>query len=142
MAITGGAGVDTGAFVSTGKAAPGVEVIDCPAATLDSLFASALTAEDRTLLKLDVEGHQIAALTGAIGILPSVEVLVCEVTFFDVNRTGQTLFADLVDHVRGQGFSLYDVAALAARPRDRRLRTGDVVFVREGSALLEDVSWE
>jgi hypothetical protein len=40
-----------------------------------------------------------------------------------------------------RGFALYDVLALASRPRDGRLRSGDVMFVRGNSPLLADVSW-
>jgi len=40
-----------------------------------------------------------------------------------------------------RGFVFYDVAALAARGRDGRLRTGDVIFVRNASALTSDNRW-
>jgi hypothetical protein len=34
------------------------------------------------------------------------------------------------------------VASLRGRPRDNRLESGDAVFVRRGSGLVSDASWE
>jgi hypothetical protein len=36
---------------------------------------------------------------------------------------------------------LFDVASLTSRPRDGRLRMGDIVFVRRNTPLVRDVSW-
>jgi hypothetical protein len=54
---------------------------------------------------------------------------------------GRPVFADLMRILRERGFEFYDVAALASRRRDGRLRTGDVIFVRSGSALTGDNRW-
>jgi hypothetical protein len=40
-----------------------------------------------------------------------------------------------------RGFAVYDVAALASRPSDGRVRIGDLIFVRRGSALMDDDRW-
>jgi hypothetical protein len=40
-----------------------------------------------------------------------------------------------------QGFSLHDVASLAGRARDNRLRQGDFLFVRRDSPLASDERW-
>jgi len=63
--------------------------------------------------------------------------------------TLDSLFGDRVGHSDRvllkldleRGFEFYDVAALASRRRDGRLRTGDVIFVRSGSALTGDNRW-
>jgi len=39
-------------------------------------------------------------------------------------------------------FDVYDFGMLASRPRDRRLRIRDAVFVRRDSQLATDVSWD
>ena len=39
------------------------------------------------------------------------------------------------------GFDLFDVAGLMGRRRDDRLRQGDFIFVRRGSALSADTGW-
>jgi FkbM family methyltransferase len=109
------------------------------ATTLDRLFAGDLRRDDRALLKLDIEGHELDALAGATEILRLVEVGVCETRFFDVERSGRPTFADVVQFMRGCSFELYDIAALGSRRRDLRLRSGDVVFVRGDSPLAADI---
>jgi FkbM family methyltransferase len=144
LASRGGGGIGRGAFVIVDRAAvpAGTDVETCPAATLDELFATRVESGDRALLKLDMEGHELEALRGGVALLPRVEVMVCEVSFFDVWSAGHVLFHDVFDFVRARGFTLYDFAALSGRRRDGRLVFGDAVFVRQGSPLLEDVSWD
>jgi FkbM family methyltransferase len=109
-----------------------------PAATLDALFADRVTAADRVLLKLDIERHELDALTGAARLLPAVEILISEVQFYDTARTGHPIVFDLLRHLDARGFQLLDVAALSSRPRDGRLRSGDLVLARRGTPLLAD----
>ncbi|HVC20899.1 MAG TPA: FkbM family methyltransferase [Vicinamibacterales bacterium] len=134
-----GAGA-TGVHVATAAEAAGRSTLDVPATTLDDLFADRVSLADRALLKLDLEGHESAALAGAPRLLEAVEVLLTEVRFYDIDRSGRPVFADLLARLRTSGFELYDVATLSGRPRDGRLRLGDVVFVRRDSALMQDVS--
>ena len=94
------------------------------------------------LLKLDLEGHEAVALRGAARLLAVVEVVVSEVQFFPISDNGRPVFADMAGLLRGRGFELYDFACLAPRPRDLRLRMGDVVFARRDSSLLADRSWQ
>lgn len=115
--------------------------ISLPAITLDSLFSGRVRHTDRVLLKLDLEGHEVDALAGATTLLDRVEVLVTETQVYEIERNGRPVFADLIRILNERGFVLYDVAALASRPRDGRLRTGDVIFVPSGSALAGDNRW-
>jgi FkbM family methyltransferase len=114
---------------------------DMPAATLDALFATKVAAARRPLLKLDLEGYELPALAGALQVLPQIEILISEVNFFDIEGSGMTVFGDLTALMRDAGFTLYDFAALAGRPRDGRLSLGDAVYVRNDSELLRDVRW-
>jgi|KBSMisStandDraft_5_1062788.scaffolds.fasta_scaffold74860_2 FkbM family methyltransferase len=112
-----------------------------PATTLDLLFAGRVDDSDRVLLKLDLEGHEADAIAGATTLLSRVEVLVTETQVYEIERNGNPTFADLMRVLSERGFAFYDVAALASRGRDGRLRTGDVIFVRDGSALTSDNRW-
>ena len=115
--------------------------IDCRAATLDALLGDGLTRRDRALVKLDLEGHEIAALRGAERVLQAVEVVLSEVQFFASGEDAESRFAAIARYLDARGFALYDIACLSARPRDQRLRLGDVVFVRRDSPLIADRSW-
>jgi FkbM family methyltransferase len=118
------------------------EELECPATTLDALFANHVTRQDRTLLKLDVEGDELVALRGGAAVLRTAEVVLAEVQFFIFDDDGRPLFSDIVDFLREREFELYDFACLSSRPRDGRLRTGDVMFVRRDSPLIADRSWK
>lgn len=134
-----GTGTGTGNFV----ALPGETFSDqrvLEATTLDRLLAHRLQPSDRTLLKLDVEQHEIEVLKGAERVLPSIEVVLTEVSIYDVDGRRPT-FGDVFEYLGSRGFEFYDVACLSGRRRDQRLRQADVLFARSGSALLADRDW-
>jgi FkbM family methyltransferase len=114
----------------------------CDSCTLDDLFAGRVESDDHILLKLDLEGHEVPTLKGAQQLLKSVEVILTEVHFYDLDHQGRSVFADSHAHIIQHGFQLYDVASLSHRPRDGRLRQGDLIYVRQGSPLIKDDAWE
>src|SRR5262249_23133920 len=121
-----------------GETADGLEV---RAATLDGLFAHRFQLQDRVLLKLDLEGYEYNAFVGATELLKSVEVILSEIRFYDVNHSGHPDFSQIVSLLLSRGFIVYDFARLIARPRDGRLFFGDALFVRTDSELASDVRW-
>jgi FkbM family methyltransferase len=99
----------TGAFVAPdGFSSPAHAAY--PATTLDALLATTVTRADRTLLKLDIEGHDLEALEGATAVLSSVECVLSEVRFFDVHQSGFPVFADIMGCLRERDFELYEIA--------------------------------
>ncbi len=132
----------TGAFVATHDVRPtGAGAHSVPATSLDQLLGPLLRKEDRPLLKLDLEGHELAALRGAERMLSQIEVIITETHIYDPEHLGRATFADCFTHLSARGFVLFDVASLSERSRDARLRQGDFVFVNGWSALLKDTAW-
>lgn len=136
-----GTAPDTGAHLAWPNqvAQPRDVVETVTAKTLDELFASGGDGAERTLLKLDLQGHELLALRGAIRTLQHVEVVITEVSFYQV--AGAPKASEMIGFFDTSGFDLFDVAALAGRGRDDRLRQGDLVFVKRGSPLLADTAW-
>jgi len=95
-----------------------VSQIEVETMTLDALCqAEAIDKID--FLQLDVQGAELAVLQGAASLLArSVLAVVSEVEF---NHTylGQPLFSDIDQHLRQQGFSLFDLYIAAGRSRYR-----------------------
>jgi len=115
------------------------KVVAVPATTLDRLFGETLTANDRPLLKLDLQGYELSALSGADCLLKAIEVILTEVSFFA--QADEPLISRLINFLDQRGFDLFDIASISARRRDNRARQGDFVFVKRGSPLLRDTGW-
>lgn len=130
---------NTGAFIAWNDTTTADVEVEVETRTLDQLFAAKLTPNDRALLKLDLQGHELIALAGAKALLPAVEVVVIEVSFF--RQIAEPTIPQLIGFFDQAGFDLFDVAALSGRTRDDRLRQGDFIFVRRGSAISSDTNW-
>jgi len=113
-----------------------------PATTLDELLLKRIERSERAFLKVDVESHELSVFIGSIATLRRIEVVLVEVSFYDIENSGTPGLVPLVSFLEQQGFVLFDIASLAGRPRDMRLRMGDLLFVRQDSALVADNSWE
>jgi FkbM family methyltransferase len=141
-----GANGSSGAWVSPG---PAVDSVELPAAILDDIIS--ISPEDRALLKLDLENHELAALRGAAKLLRDVEVVITEVSFYRPSGAAgaaagssswdEPVFADLVAFLRAQNMELYDFAALSSPLGNRRLRMGDAVFIHRDSPLRAVHAW-
>lgn len=129
----------TGNFIPTRAVSAGADDrTSYSSTTLDALFAH-LTAS-RILLKLDVEGHELAVLEGARAFLPRVEVIVSEFWMFKIDGEAMATLPELVATLQQAGFLLYDVGALHGRRSDGRLISGDAIFVRRESPLVANSS--
>jgi FkbM family methyltransferase len=117
------------------------DLISVPASSFDQLFASLLTRSHRPLVKLDIEGHELGALSGASVSLRAIEVIITEVSFYDIERSGHPVFLEVLNFLNARDFELFDFVSLGSRQRDGRLRIGDAVLVRKDSELLADVNW-
>jgi FkbM family methyltransferase len=124
----------TGAYVNPSYR--GHEAITVPANTLDALFADQVTREMRALLKLDIQGQELAALNGGVKVLQSIEAVLIEVMFLPFGPT----IPSIVSFFDENGFELYDVASLSGRLRDNRLGGGDLIFARRDSELMADLA--
>ena len=98
--------------------------VERAAATLDALLGDRIAREDRALLKLDLEGHELPALRGARRVLEASEVVVVEVQFFEIDGNGRPCFGDVHAFFRERGFELYDVACLSPAPPRPALAPG------------------
>ena len=113
--------------------------VPVPTSTLDQLFEGRIGPNDRAFLKLDLQGYELAALSGGEAVLKSIEVVLTEVSFFA--QTYEPSIATLIRFFDNKKFDLFDIASLSGRTRDNRLKQGDFIFVRRGSPLLLDTRW-
>jgi FkbM family methyltransferase len=86
------------------------------------------------LLKLDLQGHELPALTGAGDLFGQVEVIIMEVSWLPIG--GGPLIHEVIELFHRRGYRLYDILGFNYRPFDRALWQTDLIFVRRNSALL------
>lgn len=106
--------------------------IDVDLLTLDEMASRNNLWPD--LLKLDLQGFELSALKGAARCLKSSELAVIEFGCLDAYE-GRSTPNEVMTHMYGSGFVLYDIVGLIYRPYDGALVGGDFIFVKAGSFL-------
>lgn len=107
-----------------------VAEITVATSTLDAV-AYEYAIDRVTLLKLDVQGAELAVLNGAIGLLDNarIDVVVCEVEFIELYK-GQPLFSDISGFALSKGLTLFGI--YAPRPdKFGRMAWAEAIFCRE-----------
>ena len=79
--------------------------VRCPCITLDS-YAADNAIERIDLLKIDVEGHEMAALRGAAGLLSEGRVDAIYFEYFERYLSPYHPPKDLLEYLRGFGFEI------------------------------------
>ncbi len=84
-----------------------VDVVDVPCTTLDN-YTARVRVDHIDLLKMDIQGGEMRALEGAVGVLSAgaVDVVQCEVMFSDMYQDSPT-FCELDGFLRTLGYKFY-----------------------------------
>jgi FkbM family methyltransferase len=102
---------------------------EVPVVRVDELCA-ARGIDGPYVLKVDVEGFELDVVAGAQGILPRTELVLLEVSLFQLNGANPQL-GDVVCAMRDLGYVVYDVYNGHLRPLDGALAQLDLAFVRD-----------
>ena len=105
------------------------KILDVDMVRLDSILPAGKNID---ILKLDLQGYELEALKGAIGILDKVKIIISEVEFIPLYN-GQPLFSDLDIFLRNKGFRLFNFYHLYTFPNGQ-MDAGDALFIREDIA--------
>jgi FkbM family methyltransferase len=89
------------------------------------------------VLKLDVQGSELAVLDGARRILKDTELAILEVSFFDFFQGGSSM-VEVISYMAERGFVPYDITTPLYRPLDGALAQLDLCFVQKSGALRRD----
>jgi len=109
-----------------------------PLRRLDTLLGD---VDGPILLKVDVEGFELAVLEGGPELLKKVDVAILETRLFDVVG-GTSIFTEVCAYMAPKGFEVYDIIDMVSRPLDGALVLCDIVFVRRDSILRSDNRYE
>jgi FkbM family methyltransferase len=108
--------------------------------TLDDLIDSEVCRQP-DLIKLDVQGYELAVLEGAAKALSKTEAVIAEVSFVSF-QTGMPVFHEVVDFMAQHGFVVADILSMTTRPLDGATAQADVLFIREDHELRFNNQWD
>ena len=86
------------------------------------------------LIKIDVQGHELNILKGAIDILKVTEVVILEISLIKLGGLAPSP-NDIMHFFHFYGFRLFDILGFNRRPCNHDLWQVDWVFVKEESKL-------
>jgi len=92
------------------------------------------------IVKLDVEGNELKALSAATDILGKTEIFIVETGLFDDSEENHGIVA-VVKYMADHGYTPYDFSWFYHRPYDGALGLCDVVFAKKESVLREYKGW-
>lgn len=110
-----------------------------PVVTVDDLVTEK-NLKGPFLLKLDVQGFELAVLDGALKTLEDTELVVLEVSMFAFAKGGPEFF-EVVSYMKDKGFVAYDFFGWNSRPLDSALGQLDVAFVKENGLFRKSSSY-
>ncbi|WP_051471563.1 FkbM family methyltransferase [Patulibacter minatonensis] len=90
------------------------------------------------LLKIDVQGAELGALRGAVGVLDQFDAILVEVSFAELYG-GQALASDIIRFLDDHGFVLTSMGAPSNDAEGRTLQT-DLVFGPRTTARPEELA--
>jgi FkbM family methyltransferase len=91
--------------------------------TLDESVIASLSPEDRVWLKIDTQGYEAEVLKGALGLMPRVSGLECELSLVPLYE-GQPLVDQMISMIYQLGFRMVGVAPAFFQPD-----TGDTLQI-------------
>lgn len=100
-----------------------------PLHRLDSIAPKYLEADSRVFLKIDTQGFEAPALSGAHGILERVVGIQLELSLVPLYE-GQVLYDEMIAHVKQLGFELWGISPAFVDAKSGRLLQVDATFFR------------
>jgi FkbM family methyltransferase len=105
--------------------------------TLTTLDALQANFQSPGFLKIDVQGYELEVLRGAKNSIELFDAVLMEVAIIEINE-GAPLMREVINFMDDLGFIASEVPEVHRRPLDGGLSQIDVIFIRKGSAMLED----
>jgi FkbM family methyltransferase len=112
----------TSSLLDPGASFGSARTITVPATTLDAFGRAP------EVVKLDLQGAELAALRGAVATLPSVRAVLCEVNFIPRYKDC-ALFGEVAHFLEGAGFGLYRLYEIHS-DKAGRWQFADALFAR------------
>ena len=120
-------------------ALPGQQYQQIKTQTLDALLES-LHFPFPDFLKLDVQGHEMEVLKGAVKSLQYATICLLEISLLNLGDDGP-LLAEMVRFMDEKGYQAYDISQFIRRPFDKALYQVDMFFIKKDAPFINDKRW-
>jgi FkbM family methyltransferase len=108
--------------------------------TIDSVLAEAHRDFHPDLVKLDIQGFELEALSGAEAIFGRTEVFIVETSLFEF-MPQQPIAREVISFMSDRGYEIYDITEYLRRPHDGSLGHVDFAFVKAKGMFRCTEAW-
>ena len=108
--------------------------------TIDGLLAQAFPDFKPDLVKLDIQGFELEALSGAEILFGKTELFILEASLFQF-MPKQPILREVVSFMAAKGYELYDIPGRCRRPCDGALGQADLAFVKAHGMFRKTADW-
>jgi FkbM family methyltransferase len=108
--------------------------------TIDSLLTGLYAGFLPDLVKLDIQGFELEALSGAEITFGRTEVFVIETSLFQF-ESRMPITSDVIAFMAERSYELYDITEYLRRPYDGALGQVDLAFVKKAGQFRRESKW-
>jgi hypothetical protein len=108
--------------------------------TLDQILSDSPPGFYPDLVKLDIQGFELEALSGGESLFGKSEVFIIETSLFSF-MPNQPITRDVIRFMSERGYEIYDITEFARRPSDGALGQVDFAFVKSDGVFRKSTQW-
>lgn len=113
---------------------------EMPVTTIDAILQQREREFSPDLVKLDIQGFELEALSGGEKLFGRTEVFIIETSLFQF-LSGQPLVREVMIFMAERGYEIYDIPGCVRRPYDGALGQIDLAFVKTSGFLRSSNLW-